>query len=275
MQQPFSPQSFQAPANPNQALNLTGADLGSHLMTASRGAGGLNIQFFYNQVAINGRGGRPARLETRLCVAKQPKGDRFTIACTEITEEEAMREFPQEFVAFKRYQEVPTNGTPLHELPGISQSQIAILTLNGLRSVEDLADLSTDTLSQVGMEATHAHRLAVNWLKRRDASAETIRLSEIEAARAQEKAEAEARMEALEKQNNALQGQIQALLTRLGGAMGAATPASYQNVGEPIAVEARPDLPSIDDMPGFDASSGGMATGLDDLLTGDPDPLAG
>lgn len=145
--------------------NLTGSDLSSHLGPVGGGGGGLYIQFFYARIkiqsvdpALNGK------YDTRLCVAKVPKGDRLTIATRFIDEEQAAREFPMEYAQFKQYEAVPTSGTPLQELPGISQSQIAYLTIYNVRSIEDLAAMAQEQVSQMGLEAAQAYAVARKWI---------------------------------------------------------------------------------------------------------------
>jgi hypothetical protein len=264
--QPFSPASMQTAArNPGVTRNLSGMDLSNYLSTESRGDGGLNIQFYYAQVPVKGRSGI-IRTEVRLHIAKQPKGDKFTIATRRITEEQAMREFPHEFSQFKRYQEVPTNGTPLHELPGISQSQIAMLTVNGLRSVEDLAGLSADVVAQVGMEATHAHKLAKLWIAKKAGEEGTIRLAQIEAEREAEAADARARMEQMEAHNLSLQRQVEALIARLGNAPG--LPEGIATTG-PVEVDTSQGLPAFADIGGYADEGPVSVDGLSDLI----DPL--
>lgn len=176
------------------APNLTGSDLSSHLGPVGGGGGGLYIQFFYARVKIqsvdptlNGK------YDTRLCVAKVPKGDRLTIATRFIDEEQAAREFPMEYAQFKQYEAVPTSGTPLHELPGISQSQIAYLTIYNVRSIEDLAAMAQEQVSQMGLEAAQAYSVAKKWIISKSdakpmldsAQAETVLAAELKSIRDQ------------------------------------------------------------------------------------------
>lgn len=169
------------------APNLTGSDLSSHLGPVGGGSGGLYIQFFYARVkiqsvdpALNGK------YETRLCVAKVPKGDRLTIATRFIDEEQAAREFPMEYAQFKQYEAVPTSGTPLHELPGISQSQIAYLTIYNVRSIEDLAALPQEQASQMGLEAAQAYSVAKRWIGTKSGAQSMLDSAQAETAMAAE-----------------------------------------------------------------------------------------
>lgn len=268
MQSQFSQQSFGTSMSPRGlSRDMTDVDLSSHLPVTSRGAGGLNIQFFYQRVEVKSRNPRvAAKFETRLCVAKQPKGDRFTVATRFITDEDAMREFPQEYAQFKRYQEVPTQGTPLHELPGISQSQIAVLIINGLRSVEDLVEVDADLVSSVGMEAVHAKRLAQNWIAKRDGDLKMIELSALEANMESEKASLIARLDAAERNNANLQQQVTVFMERMNGNQPVMMPHSSMTNGA-TSIDLNPELPGYESTSGgFGGDGPGVANGIDDLI---------
>lgn len=141
-------------------------------------SGGLMVQFFYHRVAIGGKTTRTGKHETRLAVALKPRGDMLTLAVRPITEEDAQRQFPAEWQQFKMYMDTPTRGTPLHELPGATQSMIAILVLGGIRSIEDLVGLPTDVCGQMGMDAVHAQTLAKTWIQRKNGAAGDIDMAE-------------------------------------------------------------------------------------------------
>lgn len=165
----------QAPAfRPGSGLDYTGADLSSHLQPVA-GRGQVLVTFEYGRVAIQARApGQKNRMETRLMVRLKPMGDRYTEAIETISEDDAMRLYPTEFSHFKNYQSAPTRGTPLSELPGISQSMIGLCIINGLRSVEDLASITDDIAAQAGLDVSTAHRIAAQWIARRDKNAKMI-----------------------------------------------------------------------------------------------------
>lgn len=249
------------------ARDLTEMDLSSHLgAVASRGAGGLNVQFFYGRVRTKSRNSATTgRIETRLFVAKQPKGDRFTVAVRSINEDEAQRQFPREFAAFKQYEDVPTSGTPLSELPGISQSQIGMLVINGLRSIEDLAEISADAVGQLGLEVIQAQRLAKRWVERRGEAGDAIKAAEIEAKAQLEREALSKRLAAMEERVRQLDAENAALRS----VSGRASAAGETGV---VAVDARTDLPyDLDQMPNPMDDGPLSADGNDDL--NDPDPL--
>lgn len=264
---PFQPASLQR--NPGLSSNMTDRDLSSHLGPVA-GSGGLNVQFFYAKVRITSRDPeRNGKFEDRLCIAKMPKGDRLTIATRFISEEQAMQDFPREFAMFRQYESVPTSGTPLQELPGISQSQIAILLLNNLRSIEDVADCPAELINGMGMDVRQAYQVAKLWCKNRDDAAPILAQAERDAVLAQRAEALEARLAAAERTNIELQAQIRAM-----AAMGGAAPAQAQQLGAGgvVMVDRDENLPEAKDLPPT-MFEGGMVDGLSDL-DDEPQPTA-
>lgn len=259
----FGQQSVQ-PQAARFSRDLTSMDLSDDLGPV-QSKGGYYVQFFYVRVRIETADATlNGTFQTRLCIAKAPIGDRLTVSTREIDELTASREHPREFAAFKQYEDVPTNGTPLHELPGVSQSQIAILVLNNLRSIEDVANLQPEQITGMGMDALQAHKLAKRWLDAKVGAVDLIGAAERDAQTSAEMADLKRRAEASEKQNAMLQAQVQALMQMSGNA-NAATMA-----GQPVAVEGE-KLPDIVETPLFE---GGMVSGNDDLNAAeDPDPI--
>lgn len=275
MQPGFSPApQMQAPMMPQQgrtsgfASDLTDKHL-PNVMNSVTAQGGIYVNFFYVKVRIKARDASTnGQFQDRLCISKQPKGDRLTIACRFITEERAAREWPREFQMFKQYEEVPTTGTPLKELPGISMSQIGLLTLNGLRSIEDLCGISEDLVGQMGLDAIRAHKTAKAWFSKREENAENIALADLEARMKIQLDTLEKNNEAMAERNRQLEAQVQALQTARG-----APPA--ETADQAVAVEAKEDLEyDIDKMPDPFSEGPGSSDGDDDLNATDIDPLA-
>jgi hypothetical protein len=263
MQQFAARQHFQ-PSAGNFSPNLTDRDLSASLGPVA-GTGGLNIQFFYAPTKISCRNPElNGRYEARLCVAKMPKGDRLTIATRFISEEQAMREFPREFAMFKQYDSVPTNGTPLHELPGVSQSQIAILVLHNLRSIEDVAECAEEIINGMGIDARQAYQVAKRWAKNRAESAPLIEQAERDAKIEQELAAIRARADAAERANIELSAQIKAMVA-MSGQMPVAQPVMGQ--GGMVMVDRGDDLPDAKDLQS-NMFEGGIVDGNDDLDEG-------
>lgn len=189
--------------------DLTGHDLGHGL--TPQGRGGMLIQFFWSKVKIDSADPvMNGTVQDRLCIAKMPKGDRFTCSTGFISEADAQRQFPREYALFRESDDVPTTGTPLHELPGMSQSQIGILVINGLRSIEDLAMISDDAVSRLGIDVRAAKNLAVRWMNRKTEAESAISAASAEAALKAQLDARDMRMAALEAETVRLRAQVEA-----------------------------------------------------------------
>ena len=256
---------FDQPVTGRLVNNLTERDF-SDSMGPVAGSGGLYVQFFYMRVQIKSRNARTnGNFETRLCVAKQPKGDRSTIAAQPITEAEAQRQFPMEWARFKQYQDTPTAGTPLSELPGISQSQIMLLVLHGIRSIEDLVGLDETVVQNVGLDAVTARKIALKWTARKGSAGGDVDLARELSKQEIENATLRKRAEAMEASMAAMQAKIDAMAAMgAGGGMAAVA-----------AAPAEDDDGLLEDLPDSEFGAGGdVATGNDDLI-GEVDPLKG
>jgi len=255
-------------SNPAISRDLTAADLSSHMGPVGNQSG-LLVAFFWNRVQIKSKDfSKNGTFENRLCVAKQPKGDRLTVAHRTITPEEAARQFPREYALFSQYEDVPTDGTPLSDLPGISRSQIAILDMHAIRCVEDLCDISDDVVAQIGMEASRTRKIAVAWMAKRDGEAETIKAADVQARAESALAAMEKRLALLETQNVKLEAQNQAMRSMGGNAAQQAPAGGVESVAR-----VSDDAPyKLDENDGF-MGGGDPATGNDDLGADDLDPL--
>lgn len=262
------------------SINLTDRDLSAQMGYVS-GAGGLNIQFFYEKVKISAADPDVnGSYSVRLCVAKMPKGDRLTIATRFISEDQAMDEYPREFSMFKQYESVPSLGTPLHELPGISQSQIAILVLHNLRSIEDVAECAPELINQMGIDARQAYAVAKRWNENRKESEPLIAQAARDAHVDAQMKEMRDRTEAAERANIELQAQIKAMLAMGGQNMGQhlQTAVAGQNGAQAVAVDRGDTFLDPSEM-NSGLFEGGMVDGNDDLNEPAPqatveDPLA-
>lgn len=253
------------PADAADRFNLTDRDLSSHLGPVA-GTGGLNVQFFYVRTRVESANPeRNGMYRTRLCVAKMPKGDRLTIAVRFITEEQAMQQFPREFSMFKQYQDVPTQGTPLHELPGITQSQIGVLVIHNLRCIEDVAACDDALINQMGYDARQAKKLAVRWIENLKGNADLIAGAMTDAARDAEldrlrKAQAET-----ERRNIELEAKLQAFMSMQGQAVTPTATGQVQMVDRP---DGLPDAREVES----NLLEGGLVDGNDDLDLDAPAP---
>lgn len=258
--------------------DLTDMDLSTH-MAPVKASGGLIVNFFYKKVQCKARNAETnGKIENRLCVSKQPKGDRSTVAVRYISEEQAQAQFPREFAMFKQYEQVPTDGTPLDELPGITLSQVAMLVINGIRSVEDLVEISEDQLNGLGREVIKARTIAVEWVAKKQGAASTIDNADDLAKLQIENQTFAERLRVLEESNRTLAAQNEAL-KNMGGAPQtvAQMPGQATADGNAMPVESQEDdLPTeLSEMDDPLAQGPDFADGNDDLGGSDPDPLAG
>lgn len=254
------------------ARDLTGEDLSSHMGNRISSKSGLAIGFFWGQVRVKSVDPSKNKTESRLFVAKQIKGDPRTISHQPITKEQAAREFPREWAFFEEFEDVPEFGTPLKELPGVSQSQIGQLMAHGLKCIEDLENISNEQAMEASRDIAHARNVALKWLEKRDSNSDVLMNAE-NATNAEVALKAmQERLNRLEAANLKLQSENTALRTVGGGGGNQAAPNNnvIQDAAESSASEAPYDLDDGDDF----MSGGEIATGVDDLGGEDPDPLA-
>lgn len=241
------------------------------LVTAT---GNMTIEFFHAMIRIDDPLDPAANgtFKTRLCVRKRPHGDRLTEAVRFITEQQAQQLFPREYAWFKQNRDVPTDGTPLAELPGITQSQISILVLHNIRCIEDLTGLSADQIGQIGMDARAAYSLAQRWVDAKQSNGDLIRDAAQDAAT---KAELD-RLRNSEAQQAATIAAMQAqldLLTRMGMQAQTGSSQGGSTNDKPVMVDAEG---MGDDAPSTEMFSGArMVTGNDDLNDDAPPALPG
>jgi hypothetical protein len=257
-----------APQPRNQFVSdQSAADL-SAVMGHVSSSGQLSIEFFYRQVRIEDPTNPADHGQYRavLCVRRRPHGDMLTESTRMITERMAQQLYPREFAFFKQNQDVPTNGTPLSELPGISQSQISILVIFNIRCVEDLVALQPEQITPMGMDARQAYGIAKKWMEARQANGELIR----DAAReAQLTAELESLRASKASQDTAL-AEMRAKLDLMMQMQGKAPVQELAPDGsvKPVLVDAD-DLPDAPESELFTGAQ--MVTGNDDLDDG-PNP---
>jgi hypothetical protein len=252
--------------------DMTDADLSTHMQSVTA-KGGVHVQFQHVKVKLTTTDpAKAGQTVTRLSILKQPKGDRSTVAARFISEDRARQEYPREFAAFTESAEAPTTGTPLSELPGLSASQIGMLVLNGLRSVEDLCEVSEDQMGQLGLDAIRAQKIAKAWMGKAEGASEAIAVADLEAKFKLQNDAMQRQFDAMTERNKQLEAQVAGFQMAQGGGQAAVT------VTEPTAQvnQESDDLEyDIANMP--DAFSEGPETagGNDDLGGTDPDPLTG
>jgi hypothetical protein len=260
---------------PNQSASsvtrdLTGADLSTHLAPVSA-KGSVHVGFFWAQVRLKTKNpDKHGLIETRLCLAKQPVGDRLTRSHAFISKEDAARHYPEQYAHFTNFETGPMNGTPLMELPGVSRSEINLMEMHAIYCVEDLLALGNDRAQQLGMDAARIYRVADKWMQTKEGSSDIVLAAENEA-------KMHATLDSLQKQLEAAQARAMQAEAE-AKALRTLTPAqAQQTVTVPVHPAADAvgfeSVDTIDENDGF-LAGGDMATGNDDLAGGDPDPLA-
>lgn len=102
--------------------------------------------------------------------------------------DEHRREFADQYKAWRAGQEAPITGTPLDELPGVSQSFIDEMRSYGVRTVEQLAQLTDGIASQKPGWLTWRSR-AQSWLDQAATQASSAAAEEARAENEKLKAE--------------------------------------------------------------------------------------
>ena len=240
-------------------------------MSVVTDSSGLNINFYYEKVAIQNE--RDAEIngnvETRLCISKSPKGDRQTAVKHYITPEEAAAQYPVEFGHFQSTGEMPTSGTPLQELPGISRSQIDLLVLNGLRSIEDLVAIQEEQITPLGLSAQRAKRTAMAWHNNKSQNATMLDVADVEARYTAENGN-------LRKQNGEMTNQIKAMQMQITAMQAAQGVSPGQTVQQPVQTVSADDHDletDIANMPDPFSEGSSMVDASESMGMEDIDPL--
>jgi len=227
----------------HNALNvssLSGANLGKEFSSVH--GGGVYITFQWDMVKLKyvdpEKNGKTQR---RLRLTKQPIGDPSTAATSYITEDEARQNFPAEWEYFTKHGDMPETGTPLSELPGISVSQMQIMQIAGLRSIEDVLGVGEEIINRVGHEGRMVRSVAEAWKKNADEHSDMINFAEAKANSEAAIAAAKQRAERAEASSREMAARLEALMAAGNGGQAIAG-----GMEQPIG---RDEGPSIDDTP--------------------------
>lgn len=245
---------------PRQIVTLqTHADLGSNFGQIS--GRGVHIWFEWDQVRYDTVDAEQnGKRERRLKVFRQPIGDPNTCATSYITEARAAELYPAEFEYFTKHGDMPTIGTPISELPGISMSQIQIMQLSGLRSIEDILSVPDEVINRIGHEGRYVRSVASEWSARAKAGAEMISVAEAKTSLGAALASEKERADRAQAQNMQLQARLD-LLEKM-----------FQQGGSGLA----PIMPTFDTMqnrndgPGVDQTPNPLADGSGEMEDFDP-----
>lgn len=141
----------------------------------------LHIEFFYKAVenrAASEKKGRPVFDNTEMVKIQFVGDNKNSLVapahsmsyCPEQKRQMTYAQrFPRHYDAFKREVEVPVDGTPLSELPGMIASRIAEMKRSNVHTIEQLASLDGPTLQKLGMGARKLKHQAEDWLANADA----------------------------------------------------------------------------------------------------------
>jgi len=223
---------------------------------------GIYISFQWDMVRLDTADmEKNGKIERRLKIMRQPVGDPNTASASYISKESAAEHYPAEWEYFTKHGDMPLSGTALSELPGISMSQIQILQINGLRSIEDLLGVGEDVINRIGIEGLYVRKVAEEWQAKAAEGAPIMDYAEKSAAFEASLAAEKRRGDTAQAQVDQLLARIQAMESMLPGAQNLSPTPPQVMMGMP----ARNEGPDIDDTPNP------LADGSGDI---DSDPLA-
>jgi len=199
--------------NPNNAMDKSDIDIAALAAGSAHtaGKGGVYISFQWEMVSLETVDPmKNGKRERRLKVVKTPVGDPSTTSCSLITPEIAGKRWPAEWEYFTKYGDMPETGTPLTELPGIAQSQIQIMQINGLRSIEDVLQIAPEIINKIGLEGRQVRTIAEMWDKRRTEAGEMPDFAALKAAQ-------DSALEAEREKTSRLEGELAAMRAQIAG----------------------------------------------------------
>ena len=132
----------------------------------------LAVRFFYKEKQDNAKSleaGRPIFTEIEF-VEIRVAGKRDPQACRPATFADKKR-FPRHYTAFKDRIAMPEEGTPLAEWPQIARSQVEELSFLGVKTVEQLINISDTHISNF-MGGHSLKRKAAEWLEKANSAAD-------------------------------------------------------------------------------------------------------
>ncbi|CAB4141054.1 hypothetical protein UFOVP413_22 [uncultured Caudovirales phage] len=139
---------------------------------------GMHVRFYLraekNQADSNEQG-RAMFREIEYVEIKVP-GDKLTCVDREVTDDDKEKYF-WEYLAFKSGQDAPVQGTPIEQWPILSVAEIEELKYYGVRTVEDLVNMSDTNLNKIGMGSLSLRERAKAWLDSANEGADMQRLA--------------------------------------------------------------------------------------------------
>lgn len=217
---------------------------------------GIHVSFGWTMVRLKSADPeKNGKKERRLVLIKQPIGDPSTCSTSFIAPEVAAKIYPVEWKYFTETGEMPVTGTPLSELPGITNSQIQIMNLSGFRSIEDVLSVAAEVFGGRDIEARAVRDLAEKWRANRDQNADVINSAAQKTAFDSQIASEKAARERAEAEVVAMRARLQALEALVNGNSGGARPVLPGSSGQPERVDS--DLPGVDETVNPLADAGG------------------
>lgn len=197
--------------------NRTSANLGKGF-EATAAYKGVYISFRWAEIRLTSTDPeKNGRRERRLIVVRQPIGDPSTQSSTYMKPEKAQELYPAEWEYFTKHGDMPMSGTPLSELPGISNSQIQIMQLSGLRSIEDVLSVADEIINRIGHDGRYVRSVAEEWRRKADDNSDLMNFAEIKASQDAALNAANARADRFQQVNTQLEARLAALEQLLNG----------------------------------------------------------
>lgn len=142
----------------------------------STGESRLWARFFLDaehDVEASDKAGRPIYRDREFVEIRVP-GDKDEIRVRPVRESDK-QQFPRQYAAFKQGVEAPVVGTPLDKLPFVTKAQVAELNAIGVRTAEQLRDMS-DANAQKIMGANGLRKRVADFLEAAAGAAPAIEL---------------------------------------------------------------------------------------------------
>lgn len=108
-------------------------------------------------------------------IEKRVPGDRGNVVHRPITAEDR-KEFAVQYEAWKKGLADPTAGSPLKEWPLLTRSQVEVFALNGVKTVEQLAEMSDGNTQMMGAGVLALRSKARDWLEKAKAGSLDLKL---------------------------------------------------------------------------------------------------
>ena len=141
----------------------------------------LAPKFYYEQTPITTAGDDEIRVEPRLCIAFSILGE--STVTRRLATEQDKKDYAAVWQAFAEGREAPLEGTPIEQLPGITERVAALAAIHGIRTVEQMA--TDKAMMMLGMEGREWNARAKAWLEQKAGAAALDQAAAVAAMQAQ------------------------------------------------------------------------------------------